>query len=182
MLGVATAREKSGDHRITLRSDGHTFNTLADLSCARGGILFVGLNPSPASVKAGHYHQGPLGKRFWSRLVEAAILPPHTLPETADDALVPAGHGITDLLKGPTARDRASEADLAAGVAPLARKVATWKPSALVFIYKRAAQVVAGRRLRQRSGPLDGLALAGCPCFLMPAISSGSAPSPSSRA
>ena len=41
----------------------------------------------------------------------AGVLPPATPIETADDALVAAGHGITDLLKVPTPRDEATDAD-----------------------------------------------------------------------
>ena len=41
----------------------------------RDGLLFVGLNPSPVSVEAGHYHQGRLGRTFWRRLMLARILP-----------------------------------------------------------------------------------------------------------
>ena len=44
--------------------------------------------------------------------------------EAADDALMAAGHGITDLLKVPTARDTATDADLTAGVGPLWQKIA----------------------------------------------------------
>ena len=69
----------------------------------------------------------------------ASVLPPATPVETADDALVEAGHGITDLLKGPTARDEATDAELRAGVGPLWQKVAIWRPAAVVFVYKRAA-------------------------------------------
>jgi hypothetical protein len=37
-----------------------------------------------------------------------------------------------------------------------------------VFIYKRAADIAAGRRLEATWGQLVGVALAGRPCFLMP--------------
>jgi hypothetical protein len=98
----------------------------------------------------------------------ATILPADTPIDTADDALVAAGHGITDLLKVPTARDDASDATLTAGVGPLWQKIAIWRPAAIVFVYKRAAEVAAGRRLEEKWGQLNGVALAGRPCFLMP--------------
>ena len=142
--------------------------TLADLPPARGGLLFVGLNPSPVSVTAGHYHQGSLGRRFWTRLAQAGVLPATTPIETADDALVAAGHGITDLIKAPTPRDTASDALLRAGVGALWQKIAIWRPAAVVFIYKRGAEVVAGRPIAEAWGHLPGVALAGRPCFLMP--------------
>jgi TDG/mug DNA glycosylase family protein len=132
-------------------------------------LLFVGLNPSPASVEAGHYHQGRLGRAFWERLIRATVLPAGTPIEAADDALVAAGHGITDLLKEPTVRDDATDAVLTAGVGPLWQKVAIWRPAAVVFIYKRAAEISAGRKLQEKWGHLVGVALSGRPCFLMPA-------------
>ncbi len=131
-------------------------------------MLFVGLNPSPISVEAGHYHQGKLGRTFWRRLITAGIIPPGTPIESADDALVAAGHGITDLLKPPTERDEASDAALTGGVGPLWQKVAIWRPAAIMFIYKRAAHITAGRHLDEPWGQLQDVALAGRPCFLMP--------------
>jgi hypothetical protein len=79
-----------------------------------------------------------------------------------------AGHGITDLVKQPTPRDDASDALLTAGVGPLWQKIAIWRPAAIVFVYKRAASVCAGRKLDEPWGQLEGVALAGRPCFLMP--------------
>lgn len=142
--------------------------TLADLPPERDRLLFVGLNPSPVSVAAGHYHQGRLGQTFWRRLVTAGILPPATDPALADDALVSAGHGITDLVKVVSPRDSAPIEVLRAGVGPLWQKVALWRPAAVVFVYKRAAEAAAGRAVPEPWGILDGVALAGRPCFLMP--------------
>jgi TDG/mug DNA glycosylase family protein len=126
------------------------------------------LNPSPVSVAAGHYHQGRLGRAFWGRLVAAGILPADTEIAAADDALVASGHGITDLGKHVTPRDTASLDLLRAGVGPLWQKIALWRPAAVVFIYRRAAETAAGRALAEPWGRLDGVALAGRPCFLLP--------------
>jgi double-stranded uracil-DNA glycosylase len=162
------ARPGPGPHRTSLAIGHSTVETLADLPPDRGGLLFVGLNPSPVSVAAGHYHQGRLGRMFWRRLMLAGVLPAATAVETADDTLVAGGHGITDLIKTPTERDVASKGALNAGVGPLWQKVAIWRPGAIVFIYKRAAEAAAGRALAERWGQLEGVALAGRPCFLMP--------------
>jgi double-stranded uracil-DNA glycosylase len=162
------ARPGPGSHRTTIVVDGLRVETLADLPPLRNKLLFVGLNPSPVSVEAGHYHQGRLGQTFWRRLIAAGILPKATVVETADDALMAAGHGITDLLKLPTARDTATDADLTAGVGALWQKIAIWRPAAIVFVYKRAASIAAGRSLSEKWGQLAGVALAGRPCFLMP--------------
>ena len=167
-LRALLERPGPGPHRTTMQVGGVDVETLVDLPPARGGLLFVGLNPSPVSVAAGHYHQGALGRRFWGRLGEVGILALGTPAEEADDALVAAGHGITDMIKLPTARDSASDATLTAGVGALWQKVAIWRPAAVVFIYKRGAEIAAGRPIAEPWGQLPGVALAGRPCFLMP--------------
>jgi G:T/U-mismatch repair DNA glycosylase len=161
-------RPGPGPHRVTLVIDGVPVETLADLPPVRDRLLFVGLNPSPVSVAAGHYFQGRLGRAFWERLIVAQILPKAIPIETADDMLVAAGHGVTDLLKEPSARDAATDDVLRPGVGPLWRKIAIWRPAAIVFVYKRAAEISAGRPLTEPWGQLVGVALAGRPCFLMP--------------
>jgi double-stranded uracil-DNA glycosylase len=167
-LEALTLRPGPGPHRTIVVLDGSDTQTLADLPPLRDRLLFVGLNPSPVSVAAGHYHQGGLGRTFWRRLMLAGILAPGTQCETADDALVAAGHGITDLIKAVSARDEATDAALTAGVGPLWQKIALWRPAAVVFIYKRGASIAAGRALPESWGHLAGMALAGRPCFLMP--------------
>ena len=167
-LEALTHRPTHGPFLTTTVVGGRDVTTLADLPPERDRLLFVGLNPSPVSVDAGHYHQGRLGRTFWRRLMLAGILPPGTAVETADEALVAAGHGITDLLKAPTTRDEATDAQLTSGVGALWQKIAIWRPAAVVFIYKRAATIAAGRPLPEPWGQLAGVALAGRPCFLMP--------------
>jgi TDG/mug DNA glycosylase family protein len=167
-LEALTHRPGPGSHRATLAIDGKPVETLADLPPLRDRLLFVGLNPSPVSVSAGHYFQGRLGRMFWERLMVAQILPRDTEIETADDALVAVGHGLTDLLKVPSKRDTASDTTLRAGVGPLWQKIAIWRPAAVVFVYKRAAEIAAGRSLTEPWGQLVGVALSGRPCFLMP--------------
>jgi G:T/U-mismatch repair DNA glycosylase len=167
-LAALLERPGPGPHRTTIEVDGLPVETLADLPPLRDRLLFVGLNPSPVSVAAGHYFQGRLGRAFWERLIVAQILPKDTPIETADDMLVAAGHGVTDLLKTPSPRDTATDDVLRAGVGPLWRKIAIWRPAAVVFVYKRAAEISAGRPLTEPWGQLVGVALAGRPCFLMP--------------
>ena len=167
-VATLAARPGPGSHRTTIVVEGRRVETLADLPPLRNKLLFVGLNPSPVSVAAGHYHQGRLGQTFWRRLIAAGILPKGTEIAAADDALLAAGHGITDLLKLPTPRDTATDADLTAGVGALWQKIAIWRPAAIVFVYKRAASIAAGRPLAEKWGQLAGVALAGRPCFLMP--------------
>ena len=79
------------------------------------------------------------------------------------------GHGITDLVKLPAVTDgEASDASLRAGVGPLWQKIALWRPAAVVFIEHRAASACAGRPVPETFGPIEGMALAGRPCILMP--------------
>jgi double-stranded uracil-DNA glycosylase len=167
-LEAMLARPGPGPHRTTIEVDGAAVETLADLPPLRDRLLFVGLNPSPVSVAAGHYFQGRLGLTFWRRLVTASILPPETEIDTADDALVAVGHGVTDLHKRPSPRDDATDDELRAGVGPLWHKISIWRPAAVVFVWKRAAEISAGRRLDEPWGQLVGVALSGRPCFLMP--------------
>jgi TDG/mug DNA glycosylase family protein len=167
-LAALQHRPTRGPFVGTVEVDGAATRTLVDLPPLRDRLLFVGLNPSPVSVEAGHYHQGRLGRTFWRRLVLARVLPFGTAVEVADEALVAAGHGITDLHKRPSPRDDASDAELTAGVGPLWQKIAIWRPAAVVFIYKRAATIAAGRPLDAPWGHLEGVALGGRPCFLMP--------------
>lgn len=167
-LEALIRQPEPGPHRTTVDVGGVVTTTLADLPPRRDRLLFVGLNPSPVSVEVGHYHQGQLGRTFWRRLMIAHVVPTDTEIALADDALVAAGHGITDLIKRPSSRDEATDAELTSGVGPLWQKIALWRPAAVVFIYKRAAVIAAGRPLDEPWGQLTGVALAGRPCFLMP--------------
>ena len=167
-LAALLERPGPGSHRATIDLGGSSVESLADLPPLRDRLLFVGLNSSPVSIDAGHYFQGTLGKAFWRRLITAEILPADTDIATADDALVAAGHGVTDLLKRPSPRDDASDRELRAGVGPLWQKVAIWRPAAVVFVWKRVAEAVAARKLSEPWGQLAGVALSGRPCFLMP--------------
>lgn len=165
---IEIERPAPGSHRTTVVVDGRGVDTLADLPPLRDRLLFVGLHPSAASVEAGHYHQDPGGRTFWEHLVRATILPAGTAAERADDALLAAGHGITDLLKDP-ARDEVRGPTFRSGVGALWQKVAIWRPAAVVFIDRRGAEAAAGRPLTEKWGQLVGVALSGRPCFLMPA-------------
>jgi hypothetical protein len=167
-LAALLRRPGPGNHTATVSFDGRDVRTLMDLPPLRDHLLFVGLSASLESVEAGHYQQGKLGRTFWRRLMLATLLPAGTAVEDADDALVAVGHGITDLLKTPARSDDPSDAELRSGVGPLWQKVAIWRPAAVVFIDKRAGVACAGRPLAESWGQLDGVALAGRPCFLMP--------------
>lgn len=54
---------------------GEAVETLADLLEPGLPAVCVGINPAPASVRAGHYYQGRLGQAFLARLRRARLLP-----------------------------------------------------------------------------------------------------------
>lgn len=166
---IEIERPAHGPYRVTIVVDGRPVETLRDLPPARGGLLFVGDRPDPTSVGAGHHRQGPPGARFWRRLGRAGILPAGIDPATADEALVEAGHGIADVWRDPSRDPGTTGGDLADGVGPLWQKIALWRPAAIVFIDRAAAEAVAGRRLAEPWGVLRSVAIAGRPCILMPA-------------
>ena len=160
-LAALSHRPTTGPFHATAQVDGMATATLADLPPARNGLLFVAVRPSPESVEAGHYQQGADERWLWPHLVRATILPATTAAATADEALLVAGHGMTTLV-APGSRD------LRVGVGPLWQKVTIWRPAAVVFVHRDAAEAVAGRPLREPWGHLSGVALSGRPCFLLP--------------
>jgi hypothetical protein len=168
-----TERPGPGSHRIVARFGGVEIETLADLPPARGGLLFVDVAPSVESVRAGHHQQDEAGRILWAWLIRGGVLPQGTRMDTADDSLVAMGHGLADLDSRPRsvgagAADEATNAELTAGVGPLWQRIALWRPAAIVFISRRAAEAAAGRPLPVPWGVLESVALAGRPCILLP--------------
>jgi double-stranded uracil-DNA glycosylase len=84
-----------------IKIGGSRVKTLKELLRPGLRAVFIGLNPAQISVDRGHYYQGRLGRRFWSRLREH-----HTeldLPEGFEDrAAFEYGYGFTDLVRHPT--------------------------------------------------------------------------------
>ena len=157
-----------GPHLTTITVDGAAVETLADLPPLRDRLLFVGLNPSPVSVEAGHYHQGRLGQTFWRRLMLAGVIPPGTPISDRRRCARRRRPRHHRPAQGPDAARHRDRCPLTSGVGPLWQKIAIWRPAAVVFIYKRAAETAAGRPLEEPWGALLGVALAGRPCVLMP--------------
>jgi TDG/mug DNA glycosylase family protein len=90
-------------HRVQEQWMGERIVMLEDLLRPGLRAVCVGINPSPVSVEAGHYYQGPVGQRFFSRLRQAGILADHGAGYE-DDAAFAAGIGFTDIIKRPTSR------------------------------------------------------------------------------
>jgi hypothetical protein len=111
-------------------------------------------------VEAGHY-LGKLGKRLWSRL-EGVGLFSRAGHQWEDDAFIAAGHGLTDLVKRPTASAASISSDeLHAGANAVRAKIREWRPGLVLFAFKGAATPLVGS-ISSGSGP----AIEGVPSFL----------------
>src|SRR5947199_5762482 len=97
--------------------------TLPDLLAPGIELLFVGINPSVYSARAGHYY-ARAGNLFWRCLHEAGLTPVRLRPEE-DHRVLEWGIGITDCVKRPTvsAAEVARE-EFRGGVAALRCKIA----------------------------------------------------------
>lgn len=163
LAGIAyplTAAE-AHERLAALLDDGE--RTLPDIPPAPGGVLLVGINPVPPSVAAGHYYQGRLGQRLWRRLERVGLLE-DARPGAEDEAFARAGHGLTDLVKRPTASAaELSDAELEAGVEALREKIRSWRPGLVLFAFREPARRLLGNAVRPGSGP----ELEGVPTFLL---------------
>ena len=65
-------------------------------------IVFIGLNPSTISVKAGHYFANPRN-RFWQAFNMSGLVDEEIGPER-DHTLPQYGVGLTDVAKRPTSQ------------------------------------------------------------------------------
>jgi TDG/mug DNA glycosylase family protein len=106
--------------------------------------VFVGLNPSPVSVRAGHYYQGQLGRRFWNRLREHGIVPWEQVG-AEDELAIKLGFGFADLVRRPTPRgDSLTKSEKVQGAADLlARLQQLGDRPPVVFIFKEAWKLTA---------------------------------------
>jgi len=102
---------------------GQKVETLRELLRPGLSAIFVGLNPSPVSVHAGHYYQGRLGLRFWGRLRDYGLTT--ELPRGREDEVAfEQGYGFTDLVRRPTARAIDLERqEISASVPDLVRRI-----------------------------------------------------------
>lgn len=101
--------------------------------------VFVGLNPSLVSVKAGHYYQGQLGRRLWDRLREFGLVPWDEFG-TEDDFAIKLGFGFADLVRRPTPRAAClTTVEKVQGAADLLTRLRSLpdRPP-IVFVYKEA--------------------------------------------
>ncbi len=156
--------ERSFAYGASRRTRPTRSETLPDRAPSPGGVLLVGINPSPVSVRAEHYYQGRLGKRLWRRLGRLGLAK-HAVPGAEDDAFVAAGNGLTDVVKRATrSAEELSRDELRRGAETLREKIRSWQPGLILFAFKGAARAAC-----DASGftPGTGPTLEGVPTFLL---------------
>lgn len=126
-------------NRIKINVDGKSIDTLADLLPKEGAldILFIAKTPAPISVNAGHYFQGRHGKMFWNMLAKYGIL---NVPsgKFEDDFLLGNNYGLTDIVKVPRGYgNEPSDDEYRQGLMRILNLIETYKPTVLVFVYKK---------------------------------------------
>jgi TDG/mug DNA glycosylase family protein len=104
----------------------------------------VGINPSPGSVAAGHYFQGPVGRRQLRRIADALGW---DVPDNGyfEEAGLAQGVGFTDMVKRPTPREvGVSAAELAHGRDLLAIKLASRHVRLVIAVYRQPVLALLG--------------------------------------
>jgi double-stranded uracil-DNA glycosylase len=153
-------------HRVVEEWMGRQVETLEDLLKPKLRAVCVGINPAPTSVRAGHYYQGPLGQKTFSRLHHAGVVPAGRGGWQDDEAFA-AGVGFTDIVKRPTERAshvRAEEYEH--GRALLNAKLEQFEPQLVIFTFKETAKKLFGNFAG--NGFVSGLEIGGSAVFVMP--------------
>ena len=137
--------------------DGTPQTTLRELLRPGLRIVLIGINPSPVSVAAGHYHQGRLGKQMWRRLESAGIA--HDLrPGLEDEDAFQQGIGCADIVRRPSPRSvDITNREMRAGTLSLSDRLGTAQGAVACFVYARA-----------RDFAMSTLAASGWPVATMP--------------
>jgi len=144
------------NYRTTLEWRGQKCETLADILAPGLACVFVGLNPSPVSVAAGHYLQGTLGKQFWRLLDTYNILPRPLNGAFPDELLLANGFGFTDLAKCPSPRAHSlTKEDIEIGRAELCAKIGRYRPRIVCSVYRMTLDVLTGRVHKDQVGLLE---------------------------
>lgn len=115
--------------------------TVPDVIAPGLKALFCGINPGLYTAAIGH-HFGRPGNRFWPALFKAGFTP-RLLDPSEERELLPLGYGITNIVRGATARaDELSLDQLQAGARSLRRKVGRYCPRFVAVVgmdaYRRA--------------------------------------------
>ncbi|MFF2654863.1 G/U mismatch-specific DNA glycosylase [Streptomyces sp. NPDC058045] len=114
-------------------------------------VLFCGINPGLLTAATGHHFARP-GNRFWPVLHRSGFTPRLLLP-AEQDALLPLGLGITNVVARPTARaDELTPEEYAEGGRVLSAKTARLRPRWLAVVGVTAYRAAFGER-RAAIGP-----------------------------
>jgi len=145
--------------------------TLPDLLAPGIEVLFVGINPSIYSARAGHYYARP-GNMFWRCLHEGGLTPVRLRPEE-DRRVLEWRIGITDCVKRPTvSAAEVTREEFQKGVEALLAKIARCRPLVVCFNglvgYRGAFDPRAA--LGRQPGQLEGAVV-----FVVPSTSGANA-------
>ncbi len=128
--------------------------------------VFVGINPSLVSGRAGHHFASP-GNPFW-RLLHASGFTPELLRPEDDARLLALGLGITNVCARPTtSADELSAREYAAGVRRLAAKLEALRPAVVALVGVTLARLVLPPSGEKGPGP-RAARLAGARVFVVP--------------
>ncbi|HTR71365.1 MAG TPA: G/U mismatch-specific DNA glycosylase [Mycobacteriales bacterium] len=129
-MGAATSEERRPTRAELQASYGATIPDLGEPGIP---VLLVGINPSLWSGWAGQHFARP-GNRLWRTLHTAGFTDRQLRPSELS-AIRASGLGITNLVARATARaDELSDAEIRAGVTPLAELVRQWRPQFVAFL------------------------------------------------
>jgi double-stranded uracil-DNA glycosylase len=110
-------------------------------------VLFVGINPDPISGERRHHFANPRN-RFW-RLLHEAGFTARRLDPSAEARLIEVGLGVTNLVpRVSRSSSELSPADFSRGRLVLERKVARWRPRAVVLVGMTVWRALTGKRAR----------------------------------
>jgi TDG/mug DNA glycosylase family protein len=106
---------------------------LADVLANGLTVVFIGINPAPASVAVGHSFATP-GNRFWPALHASGFTPTLMRPEQ-ERGLLSFGLGITSIVRRPTSQAaQLTRQELADGGRDLAKRLAGIRSSWAAFL------------------------------------------------
>jgi TDG/mug DNA glycosylase family protein len=150
---------------------------LPDVLAPGLAVVFVGINPSLGSARAGHHFAGP-GNPFWRLLHAAGFTPDLLMPE--DDArLLELGLGLTNVCPRPTrTAAELTPREYQAGVRELVRKLEAVRPRVVALVGVSLARIVLPGSPEAGPGPRRA-SLGGARVFVLPNPSGRNAAYPS---
>jgi len=143
------------------------FVLLKDVAPRRPRLLLVGINPGRRSGTVGHHFAGN-GNPFW-RLLHASGLTPELIPYEEDRRLGEFGIALTNLC-ARTTRTAAelTRAEIEAGRAILARKIARWRPGVVAFVGVTLYGLYFGKQASTPGAGAKRETIAGARVFVVP--------------